>query len=159
MGRDHAKVALVIWSASGGWLMTPDLDVNGTTFEEYRLYKIFWPIGFVWQNFWAPYGLMFKHRGWSHTPFIGTLTRIAYILGVLICGSFLANQMIVIFDFKTNVEFSASFATVFIRDNWSLCIAWYIVWAIQDIGHWVADVLSTAAKREARQAIRKGERW
>lgn len=28
---------------------------------------------------WIPYARLFKHRGWSHHPLIGTLTRIFYL--------------------------------------------------------------------------------
>ncbi len=63
---------------SGGYIfatyfMSPDVDVFGSG-----------PIRrWGWLSIlWLPYSLIFSHRGISHVPIIGTLTRIAY-LGVL----------------------------------------------------------------------------
>ena len=37
------------------------------------------PISFAWYIIWEPYALLLTHRGISHWPIIGTLTRIWYL--------------------------------------------------------------------------------
>lgn len=60
---------------SGGYIfatyfMSPDVDIFGS--GPVRRWK--------WLSIlWLPYSLLFSHRGVSHTPIIGTLTRIAYL--------------------------------------------------------------------------------
>ena len=182
-GKDHAKVASVVYAGAvagawflystgqeelavgvalggfTGWLLTPDIDVNGTTYEEYRLYKLFWPLGLLWQNFWSPYGLIFAHRGWSHTPFIGTLTRIVYIVIAVTLAILTFNEYIFWMGYDENLKSDVFLAFRFISQNVEMCIAWYLLWSLQDILHYVADKWSTAAKKEARRSIRKGEDW
>lgn len=43
------------------------------------LYSILYPINRIWYYFWAPYGILLTHRGISHWPIVGVLTRIYYI--------------------------------------------------------------------------------
>lgn len=182
-GKDHAKVALITYAGSmagawflyytghqdlaagvalggfTGWLLTPDIDVNGTTYEEYRLYKLFWPLGFVWQNFWSPYGLIFAHRGWSHTPFIGTFTRLVYILTAISLAILAFNEYVRLMNYDKSLQSDVFIAIRFFIQNLEMCVAWFLLWSLQDILHWIADKWSTAAKKEARRSIRKGEDW
>lgn len=43
------------------------------------LYCFLWPINRFWFYFWMPYGILLTHRGISHLPIIGVLTRIYYL--------------------------------------------------------------------------------
>ena len=182
-GKDHAAVALAIWAgttatswvlynagyqevAAGavlggftGWLITPDIDVNDTTYEEYRLYKLFWPLGFVWQNLWAPYGLIFAHRGWSHTPVVGTLTRVTYALIITLLSMVTFNEWIRLAQYDKRLMVDPTILFVFFWYNMTFCLSWFTVWCIQDIMHFICDIMSTAAKKEARRAVMKGEEW
>lgn len=54
-------------------LLSPDLDLRHN--ETRRRWGL---LGFIW----IPYTKIFKHRGLSHSLFLGTLTRLAY-LGLL----------------------------------------------------------------------------
>ena len=60
---------------SGGYIfatyfMSPDVDIYGSgPVRRWRWLSILW----------FPYSLLFSHRGLSHVPIIGTLTRIAYL--------------------------------------------------------------------------------
>lgn len=47
------------------------------------LYLILWPINRFWFYLWMPYGLLLTHRGISHLPVIGVLTRIYYLKALL----------------------------------------------------------------------------
>ncbi|MBC8550877.1 MAG: DUF2227 family putative metal-binding protein [Candidatus Brocadiales bacterium] len=65
-GWNFTTVLYTIMGMFLGVFVTPDLDL----YENCR--------GTFWCWFWKPYGKMFRHRGISHTPIIGTLTRIVY---------------------------------------------------------------------------------
>lgn len=60
---------------AGVYLLSPDLDTRS------RSYRRWGPLRYIW----LPYILIFKHRGLSHNPVIGPLTRLLY-LGALIIG-------------------------------------------------------------------------
>lgn len=96
-GADLSVIFLVssgfLLGGLSGLILTPDLDVNQTytTNKWGKLIKVGgcisfsrvkkWAgpiIGAVWENYWLPYGKWFGHRGISHTPLLGTLTRVAY---------------------------------------------------------------------------------
>lgn len=103
-GRTHSTVALIAagvvplavhifypnWPLDSivkglliGWLITPDEDVDGTTFEEERLEHI--PLigpflGWIWCVVWFPYARAIPHRHpLSHWPPFGTLGRFLYL--------------------------------------------------------------------------------
>ncbi|ANE43455.1 metal-binding protein [Deinococcus puniceus] len=62
--------------AAGTFLLSPDLDLA----EGHVNSKRYWGVlGFLW----APYGMMFSHRGISHTWVVGPLTRLVY-LGLMV---------------------------------------------------------------------------
>lgn len=118
-------VALAIWTdapivpvAVGmaiGWFITPDMDVDGGTHEEQR-----WLIGPVLRVIFWPYAKAFKHRGISHWPIFGTLTRLLYLFGPawLLC-----------------VALGVTWPTIEPRYLW-----WALGgWAAQDTLHWVLD--------------------
>jgi uncharacterized metal-binding protein len=57
----------------GTFLVTPDLDLA----EQRVRAKGNWGVlGWLW----VPYGLIFSHRGWSHTWIVGPLTRLVYMV-------------------------------------------------------------------------------
>jgi uncharacterized metal-binding protein len=65
-------LAFVASYCVGTFLITPDLDLA----EQNVRAKGRWGLlGWLW----VPYGLMFSHRGLSHSWFIGPLTRLAYL--------------------------------------------------------------------------------
>ena len=53
------------------FLLSPDLDLR-----ENQSKKNWGLLRYLW----GPYAGLFKHRGISHTPFLGTLTRLIYLL-------------------------------------------------------------------------------
>jgi uncharacterized metal-binding protein len=42
---------------------------------------------------WRPYQLVFKHRGVSHNLFLSSITRVAYLLGLIVVGCALARLL------------------------------------------------------------------
>ena len=62
--------------AAGTWLLSPDLDLADGHVDAKRHWG---PLGVLW----VPYGLLFSHRGLSHTWLLGPLTRLAYLAALL----------------------------------------------------------------------------
>jgi uncharacterized metal-binding protein len=58
--------------AAGTFLLSPDLDLAEGNVNSKRYWGV---LGFLW----APYGMIFSHRGLSHTWLLGPLTRLAYL--------------------------------------------------------------------------------
>ena len=56
--------------AFGSLFLSPDLDLNRGSRAQKR-----WGI---FRVFWLPYAWLFAHRGVSHMPVLGTVTRIVY---------------------------------------------------------------------------------
>ena len=79
LGED-AVVAYMTGFVVGAFLITPDLDMAGD--KPVRPLRYWGPLAVVW---W-PYGRLFKHRGLSHTWVLGPLTRLAYLLLLLLAG-------------------------------------------------------------------------
>lgn len=70
---------------TGTYLLSPDLDVSGS--DPARSWGIV-------QTIWRPYASVFKHRGVSHVPVLGTLTRLLYLAALAyVCGSVLYSLM------------------------------------------------------------------
>jgi len=59
-----------------GGLITPDYDLETILTKE--MIKKVPIIGRLWCAYWKPYADNFTHRGVSHDPIIGTLTRAVY---------------------------------------------------------------------------------
>lgn len=52
---------------------------NSAHYANATVYGILAPISTLWFYFWAPYATLLTHRGLSHWPIIGVLTRVYYI--------------------------------------------------------------------------------
>lgn len=61
-----------------GCLISPDLDVDKGNISIAIIRKRSRGLAFIWRWFWWPYGKIFSHRGASHMPVIGTVTRLIY---------------------------------------------------------------------------------
>ncbi len=68
-----ARLAFVVSYLLGTWLVTPDMDLANRSVRAKRNWGL---LGILW----VPYGAIFKHRGLSHSWWLGPLTRIAYLL-------------------------------------------------------------------------------
>lgn len=73
-------------------LVNPDLDIENMDRNEHALVKHTFGLGFLWLMLWYPYARVFKHRGISHWPVVGTLTRVLY-LGVLLTLALMVTGM------------------------------------------------------------------
>ncbi|MCS7191502.1 MAG: metal-binding protein [Armatimonadetes bacterium] len=93
----------------GTFWLTPDLDL--TTSRPARRWGIL-------RIFWLPYAWLFTHRGLSHRPFLGALTRVLYLAALAGIGLFLLDLL----GYKLQFEISLSdgwlsfFAGVLVAD-------------------------------------------
>lgn len=62
--------------AAGTFLLSPDLDLAEGRVDSKRHWGV---LGVLW----VPYGMVFSHRGWSHSWVIGPLTRLLYVALIL----------------------------------------------------------------------------
>lgn len=108
-----------------GTLITPDYDLKSIYIKSViNNIPIF---GALWNAYWWPYAVMFKHRKISHNLIFGTLTRFLYLL----------TPIIIIY-------------ILYIQDNYSIDIYnIYIIlffWYIQDFSHYILDLKIFSSK-------------
>jgi uncharacterized metal-binding protein len=149
-GKTHEKVAIVVSGATAfsylflpvdmatallvgtinGGVVTPDIDVDGTTREERRLENIplIGPfVRYAFQVFWYPYALAFNHRGFSHIPILGTLSRAIYqTLGIS-------------FILYVFTEATGAIIPRLWNVDWIYTLTYLIGWCIQDMFHILFD--------------------
>ena len=112
-----------------GLLVSPDLDLNNGNVSDSMIRKVFPPAQTVWRLAWSPYSKLVPHRHpISHFPFLGTVLRIGYLLGVVNVFSVVTYLVMKWFGLDDSVS-------VIFFWNWSfvfgLCHA--------DIVHWAVD--------------------
>ena len=78
----ESSVVFVLAYLFGTFLLSPDMDLaRSHPMSNWGLLR------FVWR----PYALLFKHRGISHVPIVGTLTRVLYLLAMVYILSAVGN--------------------------------------------------------------------
>lgn len=70
----HCGTAFLVAYVFSSLLLSPDLDLVRS-----RPAHRWGPLSWIW----VPYAWLFRHRGVSHVPVIGTLTRVAYLAATL----------------------------------------------------------------------------
>lgn len=82
--HDPISATGIAVGATVGVFITPDIDHKARTVEEQRVYMISDRLGKAYEALWSPYAVLVgKHRGVSHVPILGTLTRAFYLLASL----------------------------------------------------------------------------
>jgi uncharacterized metal-binding protein len=120
------KLDIVFYSLTGtvlGTLITPDYDFKNIYIK--KVIEKIPIIGRLWNIYWLPYALMFTHRGYSHNIFIGTFSRILYLLLPLFILFIIINNKYNIYNITTNELFGFLIVVV----------SWYI----QDLTHYALD--------------------
>ncbi len=96
-GRDEMVeygTVFVIAYLFGTFLLSPDLDLKASDpLKNWGILRLLW----------RPYSHIFKHRGLSHTPIVGTLTRVLYIFVVVYALAAMANAF---FDLGWKMSFN-----------------------------------------------------
>ena len=87
-GPDPVFEYLLLFSVSffaGTVLLSPDLDLpDSDPAKSWGILRVIW----------RPYARVFKHRGLSHAPVLGTLTRVMYLCGVLYIAATVARSLV-----------------------------------------------------------------
>jgi uncharacterized metal-binding protein len=114
-----------------GLILTPDLDLNESTYSYYIMKK---ETGLIfarlWSLAWFPYSRLIRHRSWvSHFPILSTMIRVGYLAGIAWLILLLLGK----------------------PWPWSEAPTW-LPWAIvglmvSDTLHWAADMIVTGMKR------------
>lgn len=133
--------------ALAGVLITPDIDIEDSTYEERRLYRLARPFGILWQWLWFPYGALMAHRGLSHAYILGTLTRVAYLL------YFVAPAVVLLYN---ALAATCGYPLGQIQAGYSQVqpLFWYGLvgaWCLQDAGH----IFTDHHHRQATRLIRR----
>lgn len=101
-----------------GAFITPDYDFKSIYIKSV-INKI--PIfGALWNAYWWPYAVLFKHRKLSHNIIFGTLTRFIYLL--------LPVYILYIYYIYTKVQISIENVLIL-----------YLFWYLQDLSHYLLD--------------------
>lgn len=108
----------IIGGLTFGTLITPDYDLK-QIYIKMLLNKV--PlIGTIWNSFWFPYAIIFKHRGISHNLIIGTITRFLYLIIPLV---------LIIWILQIRININQVNIYIFL-----------LFWYIQDISHYILDM-------------------
>lgn len=113
----------------GTFLLSPDMDLN--TSDPMKNWGVL-------RLLWRPYAQAFKHRGISHTPVIGTLTRVVYILLLVYVICAVANAL---FDMGWELSVKNAQKVDRLVIVWGLCGL-----CLPDLFHIVADRLFKNAR-------------
>lgn len=130
-----------------GVVVSPDLDLPGLTLAETVWKRLPFPFGQLlsgfWYTLWLPYATLLRHRGVSHWPLLGTLTRIVY-LALWWCGVSLAVWLA---GGGNMLRVPLYYA------DWIVCAAAGL--AVSDAAHWATDVILSAVKRYCKRDATK----
>lgn len=124
-----------------GLLITPDIDHHARTVEEVRFYQLGKVPGVVWEWLWYGYALFVPHRGLSHWPVIGTLSRMLYLAVLLRVASWLlagfTGDVCHFADCEgVTVPLGAMALLLSYQSLWAGVL---LGWIMQDLGHLLFD--------------------
>ena len=140
----ESKIPIVLGLVFG-IILTPDVDLGQVhTHEEHRALKV--PVfGKMWVMFWASYGELFNHRGISHAPIIGTLTRLFWLI-----KPFLRQAILLAFLVVSDI-----IVVVWVYEPGQFGLGWFpwffLGWTFQDLIHEFADVLVSEHKQSIKE--------
>lgn len=125
-----------------GIILSPDLDQTSITVSEWYVLKI--PIvgiiiGPIFIAFWLPYSRIFKHRSfWTHTPFVGTMIRLVYLMVLISIYSYVVPFIRVgsIYISTNIIQYIVDIYHPLLLPSW---ISWFYGLCISDTGHWLRD--------------------
>jgi uncharacterized metal-binding protein len=119
-----------------GLLVTPDLDIDATTYTE-ELLRMIPPIGFLFRVCTFPYAILFVHRGWSHHFIVGTLSRVIWLFIIsLVIAAFVSGVAAWFGKYNEAAFFTAKSVILYM-----LHPALLAGMLIQDLNHYALDGL------------------
>lgn len=81
------EIFFILPGALLSYFVDPDMmdQHQVTTHGERRLYKIFWPLGFIIECYMYPLAKLLSHRSiFSHLPGLNSLVRLLYLFGPML---------------------------------------------------------------------------
>ena len=89
-----------LFAVAGTVFLSPDLDLTNSHPARY------WgPFSLLWKG----YTKLFRHRGWSHVPVVGTLTRLLYLSFVLGGVALVVDALVYIHSYGTGIGWAQHF--------------------------------------------------
>lgn len=103
------KLPFAVGYLVGTFWLTPDLDL--ATSRPSKRWGIL-------RLIWLPYAWLFPHRGLSHRPFLGALTRVLYLAAIAGLGLWLLDTLgyHLRFNFPVGQSWLSFFAGIFVAD-------------------------------------------
>lgn len=137
--------------SGAGLLVTPDLDLVQITYTE-RLARRIPVLGLLLVASGLPYGMLFRHRGISHHPIWGTLSRWIYVVLVFLFWLVWMLGLMWIFlpDWVPALRLQWDPAYLWLLGFF--CLGWWV----QDLTHLLADWVYSGWRRRQR---RRWQRW
>jgi uncharacterized metal-binding protein len=89
--------AFVLSYLIGTFLITPDLDLAENRMRARNNWGL---LGLLW----VPYGVLFSHRGLSHTWLVGPLTRLVYLVLLALALGWAASEVAPLFGYRVGFE-------------------------------------------------------
>lgn len=123
-------------------LLSPDIDLHHSKpSKRWKMFKVFW----------YPYRKIFKHRGLSHAPIFGTITRHIYFAIVLILIYILTIYILKFLGYSNIMAKYTEHILIFIKRITTEEALWFILGAVMaDIVHIFWDIVFSVAKRIKR---------
>ena len=129
----------------GSFLVTPDLDLA----EQHVRAKKHWGLlGLLW----IPYGVLFNHRGLSHTWILGPATRLIYMTVVGLAITYLITYIMPYFGYQV------SFQAQLVRNWQELVVGALAGYYLSQWLHLIADGIKPdhGVKRRAKRGGKRG---
>lgn len=135
-------------------IITPDMDLEGTTYTERAVRKI--PlIGTIWQVQWYLYTLWWRHRGYSHNLFLGTIGRAFWLIGIIIFAIIvysgfvhvILNELFLLNIVLPNISYFIGKNVAYINCILLIIIGWYL----NDWNHYLLDIIFSERKRRRKK--------
>ena len=123
-----------------GWLITPDADHNVLT-EEERRWKGKPIIGPYMLETFAGYGAKHKHRGRSHWPLWGTVSRMWYFARRFLADATLLAYVVIVLILDGVMDGAVVDAVIPYLPGWPFFLSFFAGWAIQDFVHICTDIV------------------
>lgn len=117
----------------GGLFVDPDLDHSARTASEKRIYDLNKPLGRLYSFLWTPYMKMTHHWGISHTPILGTLSRLLYLIAAMIPPAIIASIIVGIGINDWRIVLGKAMG------YWGVLAVAFLAWCIADCLHIIAD--------------------
>jgi uncharacterized metal-binding protein len=141
--------------AAGTFMLSPDLDLAEQNVDSKKNWGIF---GFLW----IPYGMMFSHRGLSHTWLVGPLTRVLYLGLLLALPMYLLRQPLleaelagvsrgIVYDLFNSLQNVFSSDVLASQAGAGLLLGYYLSQWLHLIADGVAPDMAFARKKRRRK--------